>query len=103
MTQAKALLPDAARAFGGMHQATMKAGVVGAKEKEFVALGIGIAVRCDNCIYAHVQACVKLGATAEEILEVAGVAVMMSGGPGYTYLTKVVEALEALGALPAQR
>ena len=38
----------------------------------------------------------KAGANREQILETASVAVMMSGGPGYTYLPRVVEALDAI-------
>ena len=38
----------------------------------------------------------KAGATREQVLEAAGVAIMMQGGPTYTYLPKVVEALDAL-------
>ena len=45
---------------------------------------------------AHVQAALNAGATREQILEAAGVAVMMQGGPTYTYLPRVMEALDAL-------
>ena len=102
MKAMKAVMPDAAKAFSALHQGTMKANALTELEKEFIALGIGIAVRCDNCIYAHVEKCVKLGATAQQVLDVATVAVMMGGGPCYTYTTAVVEALVALGALPAE-
>ena len=34
-------------------------------------------------------------------MEVAGAAVMMQGGPGYTYLPVVVEALDAIEAREA--
>jgi AhpD family alkylhydroperoxidase len=84
------------KAFGGLFQTAMKDGAMTAREKELVALGIGLAVRCDNCIYAHVQKAVRAGATREQVLETAGVAVMMQGGPAYTYLPRVVEALDAL-------
>lgn len=101
MKAMKALMPDAAKGFASLHQATMKDGALTAVEKEFVALGIGIAVRCDNCIRAHVEKCIKLGATPEQVLDVASVAILMGGGPSYTYATAVVEALQALGAIPA--
>ena len=96
MSRAKAALPEVVKGFGGLFQATMKDGAMTAREKELVALGIGMAVRCDNCIYAHVQKALRAGATREQVLETAGVAVMMQGGPTYTYLPKVVEALDAL-------
>jgi alkylhydroperoxidase/carboxymuconolactone decarboxylase family protein YurZ len=43
----------------------------------------------------HVQKCLQAGATREQVLEAAGVAVMMQGGPTYTWLPTVVEALDA--------
>jgi AhpD family alkylhydroperoxidase len=84
------------KAFGAMHHGIMKDGAVDLKTKELIALSIGLAVRCENCIYAHVAAARKAGASDEEILEAAGVAIMMGGGPVYTYLPRVTEALAAL-------
>lgn len=98
MSHARAAAPDVVRGFGALFQAVMKEGALAAREKELIALGIGLAVRCDNCIYAHVQKALKAGATREQVLEAAGVAVMMQGGPTYTHLPEVVEALDALEA-----
>ena len=47
---------------------------------------------------AHVEKAVKAGASRKQVMETASVVVMMQGGPGYTYLPKVVEALDALEA-----
>ena len=92
----RAEMAELVRGFGGLHQAAMKAGALSVVEKELIALAIGLAVRCENCIYAHVSASLKAGATREQILEGAGVAVMMQGGPTYTYLPRVIEAIDAL-------
>jgi AhpD family alkylhydroperoxidase len=96
MGAAKRAAPDAAKGFGGLFQATMKPGELAVREKELVALGVGMALRCDPCVYAHVQKAVEAGATRQQVMETASVVVMMQGGPGYTYLPKVVEALDAL-------
>lgn len=96
MRPVKEQLGETVKAFGGLHQAAMHAGALSTREKELIALGIGIAMRCEPCIYSHVRAAVKAGANREQILETASVAVMMSGGPGYTYLPRVVEALDAI-------
>ena len=96
MSRAKAAAPEAARGFGELYQRTMKPGALTVREKELVALGVGIALRCDACVYAHVEKALKAGATREQVTEAAGVVVMMQGGPGYTYLPKIVEAVEAL-------
>jgi len=94
--KSKSAMPDAVKGFGGLFAAVMKAGALSVREKELIALGIGMAVRCDPCINLHVRKSLEAGATRQQILEAASVAVMMQGGPTYTYLPKVVEALEAL-------
>lgn len=105
MSHAKASATDAAKGFGALYQSVMKPGALNVREKELVAVGIGIALRCEPCIYVHLEKALKAGATREQLMEAAGVAVMMQGGPGYTYLPVVVEALDALdagGAAPSR-
>ncbi|CAN5410874.1 carboxymuconolactone decarboxylase family protein [soil metagenome] len=99
MKPVRAAMPDLIKGFGGLHQAVMKAGALSVLEKELMALAIGLADRCESCIYSHVQASIRAGATREQVMEAAGVAVLMHGGPAYTYLPKVVEALDALAEL----
>lgn len=69
----------------------MQAGVLDKKQKEFVALGIAIAVKCEGCILAHVKTCLSLGVTIEEIGAVVDVAVLMGGGPATVYGGKALE------------
>lgn len=90
----KQLAAEVARGFGGLFQATMKEGALTVREKELIALGIGLAVRCVPCINLHVQKCLNAGATPEQIVEAAGVAVMMQGGPSFTHVPEVIRALE---------
>lgn len=89
---------DTIKGFGGLFQATMKEGALSVKEKEFIALGIGLALRCEPCIMLHVKKCLAAGATREQIIEAAGVAVMMQGGPSYTYMPVILKALDACEA-----
>ncbi len=93
----KEAAPDITRAFGGMFQKLMGEGALSAREKELIALAIGMAVRCEACIYAHTEKAVNAGATREQLLELAGVLVTMQGGPGYVYVPKLLDALDALG------
>ncbi len=90
--------PDIVRTFGGMFQALMKEGALSVREKELIALAIGLAVRCVPCMNLHVQKCLQAGATREQILEAAGVAVMMRGGPSFTHVPEVIRALDHLEA-----
>ena len=84
------------QAFVDMEQKTYQDGNLSKKQKELIALGIGVAQRCEPCILLHVRKCLDAGATPEEIIEAAGVSVMMQGGPGYTHLPLVIQALEEL-------
>ena len=102
MSRMKQTAPELAKGFGAMYGALMKPGALDVREKELIALAIGLAVRCEGCIWAHVEKCLKAGATPEQVLDAAAVAVMMQGGPTYTYVPKVVEALDHFTAsLPA--
>lgn len=88
--------PDIARGFAGMYQSLMKEGALSVREKELISMAIGLAQRCDPCVYLHVQGCLKAGATREQILEAAGVAVVMQGGPAFTHIPTVIDALDHL-------
>jgi AhpD family alkylhydroperoxidase len=90
--------PGAMNGFGGMFARIMKDGVVSLKTKELIAVSIGVAIQCEPCIRLHVQKCLDVGCTKEEILEATSVAVMMSGGPAYTHMPMVIETIEALQA-----
>jgi AhpD family alkylhydroperoxidase len=92
----KQLAPEVMRGFGGLFQATMQAGALSVREKELIALGIAVAEVCMPCLNLHVEKCLHAGATAEQIHEAAGVAVMMRGGPAFTHVPEVIRALEHL-------
>jgi len=94
MHDMKARAPDIGKAFGPFFQGLMKEGALPIKQKELIAMAIGVALRCEPCIYTHVEKCIKAGATGAEIMEAAGVAVMMQGGPTYTYVPIVAAAVE---------
>lgn len=91
------VLPDMAKGFGALFSGVMKDGALSLKNKELIALAIGIALRCEPCIFAHIKKCLDAGATAEEILDAAAVVVVMQGGPGFVHIPAVMDALEALG------
>lgn len=81
--------------FGGMFQKVMADGKLTVREKELIALGIAVGVQCKPCIYLHTKKSLDAGASAEEILEAAQVAVMMAGGPAFTHIPEVIDALQA--------
>ena len=69
-------------------------GALSGKTKELILLGIALATRCNGCLLHHMKECKKLGVTREEILETFGVAVMMGGGPVFTFAAELEEAME---------
>jgi AhpD family alkylhydroperoxidase len=88
--------PETVSGFAALFGKVMQEGALSAREKELIALGIGVAQRCVPCIRAHVQKSLDAGATRQQILEAASVAVMMGGGPAYTHIPVLMDTLEAL-------
>lgn len=68
------------------------------KEKELVALGISVALRCEPCIMFHTEALINSGATREEIADVLAVGVELCGGPGVMYGAKALQCFDDLSA-----
>jgi AhpD family alkylhydroperoxidase len=94
-TKMKELAGNMMTGFGTLFSKVMGEGALTVREKELIALGIAVAAPCAPCIKLHVKKCLGAGATKEQILEAASVAVMMAGGPGFTHLPVVIDALEA--------
>ena len=80
------------KAFSTIAQTALAQGALDVKTKELIAIGISVAIHCDDCIAFHVKAAVDRGATREEILETLGMAIYMGAGPSAMY------ASHALGA-----
>ncbi len=91
-------IPDAMKGFGTLTRAVKDSGTLGLKEKEFVALGIAIAVRCEACIAFHVEALMKAGATREELGDVLAMCIQMGGGPAVMYAGKALDCWDQLTA-----
>lgn len=85
--------PETMRAFDDLHQASFEEGAVSVLNKELIALGISIAVKCTVCIDGHVLAAIEAGATKEQISETVSVAVLMGGGPSTAYGALAIEAM----------
>ncbi len=82
--------------FSGLFSKTIAEGVLTVKQKELVAMGIAVAKQCELCIRLHVKKCLDADATREELLEAAGVTVMMEGYPAYTHIPIIIESLDEL-------
>lgn len=91
-------IPDTAKGFGALSKAAKEGGALDVKTKEFVALGIAIADRCEPCIMLHVDALRKTGATREELADVLSMCIQMGGGPSMMYAAKALECWDELTA-----
>lgn len=92
------MIPDTVAGFGAIGKSVKTDGALSFKEKEYVALGIAVATRCEPCILFHTEALVKLGATREEVSEVLATCIQMGGGPGLMYSGKALEVFDELSA-----
>lgn len=91
-------IPDTFAGFVALEQAASADGALDKKQKEFIALGIAVALRCEDCILTHVSALVRIGATREEIGEILGTSIQMAGGPGLMYAAKALAVFDELSA-----
>ncbi|MCV2367846.1 carboxymuconolactone decarboxylase family protein [Roseateles oligotrophus] len=84
--------PEALQAFGQLAGAAMKEGALSGKQKELIALAIGVTQHCSGCIGFHVKALHKLQCTRAELDEMLAVCVYMGGGPALMYCAEVIKA-----------
>jgi len=84
--------PAIMKAFAGMAKAATASNALDSKTKELIALGIAVAVRCDDCIAFHAKAAVEHGATRDEVSETLAMAIYMGAGPSVMYASHAFEA-----------
>lgn len=94
-----ALIPETARAFGGLGKAVKEGGTLDFKVKEFVALGIAVATKCETCIALHMEALIRVGATREEVGDVLAMSIQMGGGPAMMYAAKALACYDELAEM----
>ena len=83
--------------FGGyraLASAAMGDGALDAKTKELIALAIAVTKQCDGCMASHARSAARRGATAAEVAEALGVAILMNGGPGTVHAPRAFEAFQ---------
>ena len=86
----EAELPDAMAAFEKLHETVVREGAISTKYKRLMAVAVSVALRCDNCTRTHVVGAFGEGASRTEILEAAGIGIMMAGGPAMSFCATVL-------------
>lgn len=95
--------PDVMKAFSGIAQAALAPKALDVKTKELIALAIGVAVRCDDCIAFHMKAAIDAGATKDEVVETLGMTVYMGAGPSAMYASHAFDAYTQFAAAKAAK
>ncbi|MGM1049408.1 alkylhydroperoxidase AhpD family core domain-containing protein [Paenibacillus uliginis N3/975] len=72
-------------AFMNLLGTTYSEGALDTKTKELISIGVAAYNRCEYCIVFHVYKALEAGATREQIIEAAMVAVAFGGGPSMAY------------------
>jgi AhpD family alkylhydroperoxidase len=75
-------------------------GALPAKTKELMGLAVSMALRCNDCIFYHIDRAICEGATREELMETFNVALIVGGSiviPHLRYAFDVMDELFAEG------
>ncbi|WP_281613842.1 carboxymuconolactone decarboxylase family protein [Flammeovirga sp. SubArs3] len=75
---------------------TYQDGALDAKTKEMIGLTTSLVLRCDDCVKYHLEKCIELGYTKEQVIEGMAVTNVVGGTIVIPHLRRAVEYLEAL-------
>ncbi len=69
-------------------------GVLNAKTKELMGLSASMVLRCNDCIFYHIDRAISEGATKEELYETFNVALVVGGSIVIPHLRYAFEVME---------
>jgi AhpD family alkylhydroperoxidase len=72
-----------------------RSGALSNKQKELIALLLGIMMRCDDCTVYHAKRCVDVGISRAELVEGLLICVQMGGGPALSFGSKALAAFDS--------
>ena len=90
------LIPQTSAAFAGLSKAAKEEGTLSDKEREHIALAIGISQRCEPCISFHVEALQKTDATRADLSALLAMCIQMGGGPALMYAAHALAAWDEM-------
>lgn len=82
------------RRFFALDAACYKDGALPVKTKEMLGLAASMVLRCDDCIAYHIDQCLRVGCTPEEIWEVFDIALIVGGSIVIPHLRRGVDFLD---------
>ena len=97
-------IPGTYRAYAQLHRSVLEPGALSRSTKELIALAIAVTRECDGCIAEHAHGAARSGATADQVAEAIGVAILMNGGPATVFGPRAFAAFHEFAAEePSQR
>lgn len=75
---------------------TYEEGALDSRTKEMLGLVASMVLKCDDCIYYHLQKCHELDVKTEEIMEIFGVANLVGGTIVIPHTRRALEFWEEL-------
>lgn len=95
-------IPETMDLYADLHQKTMghlehlsnESSVLSPRLKELIALGIAVAIRCEESVGFHAHDALRAGASIQEALEAIGVAITMGGTPSVMAGSLAIEQLK---------
>jgi len=89
--------PKVVEAFRKLMEASLAEGVLPVKVKELIAMSLGLAINCPDCVQGHAERAIKAGATREEIAETLSVTLSCLGCPTFPRAKIIEEVLKKSG------
>ena len=80
-----------------MASVTAGTGGIGAREKELISWGLVVLARCEPCVKIHYSKALKMGISAEELEEVAWLAIGMGGAPVMMFHKQAMKEIQGAG------
>jgi ribonuclease HI len=71
-------------------------GVLNAKTKELMGLSSSMVLRCNDCIFYHIDRAISEGATKEELYETFNIALIVGGSIVIPHLRYAFEVMEEI-------
>jgi len=88
-------IPETVDNFYALFRSAMGKGALSFKEKELIALGISLSMPCAPSVVDHTKKAMAAGASREEVMETAAVAIFMAGNTSFNHTPLVMKAMES--------
>ncbi|MFA8300267.1 MAG: carboxymuconolactone decarboxylase family protein [Hyphomicrobiales bacterium] len=80
----------------GVDTIAYKDGALDSKTKEMLGLATSMVLKCNDCVFYHLEKCYELGVSKDEIIEIFGIANLVGGTIVIPHTRKALEYWEDL-------